>query len=75
MRHVEVNALGNLLKQDTFYWGTLKGVGKVYVQIVVDTFCSLAFVKVYISKMPITAAELPYDRVPPDHTTETPCVG
>jgi len=31
------------LNQDTFYWGTLKGVGKVYVQVVVDTFCSLGF--------------------------------
>ena len=24
-------------------WGALKGVGKVYVQVVVDAFCSLAF--------------------------------
>jgi transposase InsO family protein len=54
-----------LLNQDTFYWGTLKGVGKVYVQVVVDVFCSLAFAKVYTSKMPITAADLLYDRVLP----------
>ena len=51
--------------QDTFYWGTLKGVGKVYVQVVVDVFCSLAFAKVYNSKMPITACDLLYDRVLP----------
>ena len=40
-RHVESSAPGELLNQDTFYWGTLKGVGKVYVQVVIDTFCSL----------------------------------
>ena len=51
-RHVESAEPGELLNQDTFYWGTLKGVGKVYVQVVVDTFCSLAFAKVYTSKMP-----------------------
>lgn len=40
-------------------------MGKVYVQVVVDAFCSLAFAKVYTSKMPITAADLLYDRVLP----------
>jgi transposase InsO family protein len=64
-RHVEATRPGELLNQDTFYWGTLKGVGKVYVQVVVDVFCSLAFAKVYNSKMPITAADLLYDRVLP----------
>jgi transposase InsO family protein len=65
MRHVESNAPGELLNQDTFYWGTLKGVGKVYVQVLVDVFCSLAFAKVYTSKMPVTSADLLYDRVLP----------
>jgi len=64
-RHIEVSRPGELLNQDTFYWGTLKGVGKVYVQVVVDTFCSLAFAKVYNSKMPITACDLLWDRVLP----------
>lgn len=64
-RHVESSRPGELLNQDTFYWGTLKGVGKVYVQVVVDTFCSLAFAKVYTSKMPVTACDLLYDRVLP----------
>lgn len=39
MRHVEASAPGELLNLDTFYWGTLKGVGKIYVQVVVDAFC------------------------------------
>jgi transposase InsO family protein len=65
LRHVEASRPGELLNQDTFYWGTMKGVGKIYVQVVVDVFCSLAFAKVYTAKMPITAADLLYDRVLP----------
>jgi hypothetical protein len=64
-RHVATSRPGELLNPDTFYWGTLKGVGKVYVQVVVDVFCSLAFAKVYTSKMPVTACDLLYDRVLP----------
>jgi transposase InsO family protein len=64
-RHVEASRPGELLNQDTFFWGTLKGVGKVYVQVLVDVFCSIAFAKVYISKMPVTACDLLYDRVLP----------
>jgi transposase InsO family protein len=64
-RHVEASRPGELLNQDTFFWGVLKGVGKIYVQVVVDVFCSIAFAKVYISKMPITACDLLYDRVLP----------
>lgn len=68
-QHVESSAPGELLCQDTFYWGTLKGVGKVYVQVVVDAFCSLAFAKVYTSKMPVTAADTLYERVLPFYET------
>ena len=64
-RHVEASRPGELLNQDTFYWGTLKGVGKVYVQVVVDVFCSLAFAKVYTAKFPVTACDLLYSRVLP----------
>jgi transposase InsO family protein len=65
LRHVEASRPGELLNQDTFYWGTLKGVGKVYVQVVVDVACSFAFAKVYTSKMPITACDVLYERVLP----------
>jgi transposase InsO family protein len=64
-RHVEASRPGELLNQDTFYWGTMKGVGKIYVQVVVDVACSFAFAKVYTSKMPITACDLLHDRVLP----------
>ncbi|EGI75461.1 integrase catalytic subunit [Hylemonella gracilis ATCC 19624] len=63
--HIESSAPGELLSQDTFYWGTIRGVGKVYVQLVIDTFCSLAFAKCYISKMPVMACDLLYERVLP----------
>ena len=58
-RHVEASRPGELLNQDTFYWGTLKGVGKVYVQVIVDVSCSFAFAKVYTSaaSSPATATE------------------
>ena len=64
-RLLEASRPGELLNQDTFYWGTIKGVGKAYVQVVVDVFCSFAFAKVYTSKMPITAADLLHDKVLP----------
>ncbi len=64
-QHVGSSAPGGLLIRDTFYWRTLKGVGKVFVQLVVDTFWSLAFAKVDTSKMPVTAADTLYDRALP----------
>ena len=64
-RHVESSRPGELINQDTFYWRTLKGAGKVYVQVAVDVFCSAAFAKVCTSKMPITACDLLYERVLP----------
>lgn len=36
-RHVESSRPGELLNQDTFYVGFIKGVGKVYLHAVVDT--------------------------------------
>ena len=44
--------------QDTFYVGTLKGVGRVYQQTFIDTYTKVAFAKLYDRKTPITAAEL-----------------
>ena len=56
---------GYLLSQDTFVVGTIKGIGKVYLQTVVDTYGSYAFGKLYASKTPETAADVLYDRVLP----------
>src|SRR5215203_3366850 len=56
---------GYCLAQDTFYVGTLKGVGRVYQQTVIDTYSKVAFAKLYDRKTPITAAEILNDRVVP----------
>lgn len=64
-RHVESARPGYLLCQDTFYVGHFKGIGRVYLQAVVDTYCSLGFAKLYSSKEAITAADLLNDRVIP----------
>jgi transposase InsO family protein len=50
---------------DTFYVGTLKGVGRIYQQTFIDTYAKVAFAKLYDRKTPITAAELLNDRVIP----------
>jgi transposase InsO family protein len=54
-RHVESNRPGELLNQDTFFVGHLKGVGKVYLHAVVDTYCSFAFGFLHVSKQPEAA--------------------
>jgi transposase InsO family protein len=51
--------------QDTFYVGTLKGVGRIYQQTFIDTYSKVAFAKLYAEKTPITAADLLNDRVVP----------
>lgn len=51
--------------QDTFYVGTLKGVGRIYQQTFIDTYSKVVFAKLYDRKTPITAADLLNDRVVP----------
>jgi transposase InsO family protein len=64
-RKVESPYPGYLLSQDTFMVGTVKGVGRIYLQAVVDTYSSYAFGKLYTSKHPITAVDIVNDRVLP----------
>jgi transposase InsO family protein len=70
--------------QDTFYVGTLEGVGRIYQQTFIDTYSKVAFVKLSDRKTPLTAAdfltdrgvpffdahEVPRSRVLPDRGTE-----
>jgi len=62
---IETAHPGYLVSQDTFYVGTLKGVGRIYQQTVVDTYSKLAVAKLYNTKTPITAADVLNDRVLP----------
>jgi len=56
---------GYCVAQDTFYVGTLKGVGRIYQQTVIDTYSKVGFAKLYDEKTAITAAEMLNDRVLP----------
>ena len=56
---------GYLGSQDTFYVGTLKGVGRIYQQTFVDTYSKVAFAKLYTTKTPITSADVLNDKVLP----------
>ena len=62
---IETAHPGYLGSQDTFYVGTLKGVGRVYQQTFVDTYSKVACAKLYTTKTPITAADLLNDKVLP----------
>lgn len=56
-RHIETRYPGDLVAVDTFFVGTLKGVGKVYLQTVLDTFSRYAWGLLHASKMPVTAVQ------------------
>lgn len=62
---IETEHPGYLGSQDTFFVGTLKGVGRIYQQTFVDTYSRVACAKLYNQKTPITAADLLNDRVLP----------
>ena len=62
---IETEHPGYLGSQDTFYVGTLKGVGRVYQQTFIDTYSRVAFAKLYVQKHAITAADMLNDRVIP----------
>ena len=62
---IETAHPGYLGSQDTFYVGTLKGVGRIYQQTFVDTYSKVAFCKLYNQKTPITAADTLNDKVVP----------
>jgi transposase InsO family protein len=65
--HGEIESLhpGYLGAQDTYYVGTLKGVGRIYQQTFIDTYCKMAFVKLYDRKNALVAADMLNDRVIP----------
>lgn len=62
---IETHHPGYLGAQDTYYVGSVKGIGRIYAQTFIDTYCKVAFVKLYDRKNAITAADLLNDRVIP----------
>ena len=62
---IETHHPGYLGSQDTYYLGNIKGVGGIYQQTYIDTYCKVAQAKLYSTKDAITAADLLNDRVIP----------
>jgi transposase InsO family protein len=56
---------GYLGSQDTYYVGNIKGVGRIYQQTYIDTYCKVAQAKLYPTKDAITSADILNDRVLP----------
>lgn len=57
-RHIEAPHTGALVAVDTFMVGALKGVGRVYLQTVIDCHSRFAFGRLYTNKMPVTAVHV-----------------
>lgn len=57
-RHIETKHTGDLVAVDTFFVGTLKGVGKVYLQSVIDCYSRYSWGRLYTSKLPVTAVHV-----------------
>lgn len=62
---IETEHPGYLGSQDTYYVGSIKGVGRIYQQTFIDTYTKVAFAKLYDRKNAITAADMLNDRVLP----------
>jgi transposase InsO family protein len=62
---IETEHPGYLGAQDTFYVGTLKGVGRIYQQTFIDTYSKVSMAKLYDRKNALVAADLLNDRVVP----------
>ena len=57
-RHIQTRFTGDLVAVDTFFVGTLKGVGKIYLQSVIDCHSRYAWGRLYTTKLPVTAVHI-----------------
>lgn len=62
---IETHHPGYLGAQDTYYVGTIKGVGRIYQQTFIDTYSKVAQAKLYDRKGALVAADMLNDRVLP----------
>jgi len=62
---IETEHPGYLGAQDTFYVGTLKGVGRIYQQTFIDTYSKVAFAKLYDRKNALVASDILNSEVVP----------
>lgn len=68
---IETEHPGYLGSQDVYYVGNMKGVGRIYEQTFIDTYCRVAFVKLYTEKTAITSADILNDKVLPWFTSQS----
>jgi hypothetical protein len=62
---IETHHPGYLGAQDTYYVGTIKGVGRIYQQTFIDTYTRVAQAKLYDRKNALVAADMLNDKVLP----------
>jgi transposase InsO family protein len=62
---IETYHPGYLGAQDTYYVGTIKGVGRIYQQTFIDTYSKTVQLKLYDRKNALVAADILNDRVIP----------
>jgi hypothetical protein len=67
---IETEHPGYLGAQDTYFVGTLKGVGRIYQQTFIDTYTRVGFAKLYDRKNALVAADMLNDKVVPFFETE-----
>ncbi|EPG68080.1 IS481 family transposase [Leptospira wolffii] len=56
-RHIQADSTGELVSIDTFMVGSLKGVGRVYLQTVIDYHSRFAWGRLFNNKIPVTAVQ------------------
>ena len=64
-RQIEAHYTRELVAVDTFFVGALKGVGKVYLQTVLDCYSRHAWGRLYTSKLPVTSVHVLNETVLP----------
>lgn len=62
---IETEHPGYLGSQDTYFVGTMKGVGRIYQQTFIDTYSRVAFAQLYTEKTAITSAHALNEKVIP----------
>jgi len=63
--HIHADHPGHILSQDTFYVGTIKGIGRIYQQTGIDCYSSFGFAKVYPDKTAKSAVDFLETKVLP----------
>lgn len=67
---IEAHHPGELISQDFYLVGTIKGVGRIYAQSAVDCSNSLGFARLCLNKLPINSVALIHERVLPFYDSQ-----